>query len=320
MKKLAAATFAIVLSATSVASAGDPAAAQVQFDRALAAFEAGRTDEACELFAESNRLDPANGTLLNLARCHEKQGRVATAWAEYTDVATVARRAGDNARANVAAEAAARLAKELPTLTIVIADAPPGVTVIRDGVTLTSASLGNPLPIDPGKHQIEVRAPGHEPYSTEVDIAPRGEQSLSIPPLIPAPTAPTAPAPATEADEGPAPMLVAGIVLGAVGVTSLITGGVLGGISLSEADNAREDPTLCPNNMCTPAGRLYVDDAEAKGNASTALFVIGGLLSAGAATLIGVELGTRDKADDATAVVVPYVGPGAGGVVGVVQF
>src|SRR5687768_12013927 len=67
---------------------GNLGAAEVAFDEAIALSEAGKYEEACSKFEESDRLDHAMNTLFNLADCYEKIGRIASAWEAFSKVAS----------------------------------------------------------------------------------------------------------------------------------------------------------------------------------------------------------------------------------------
>jgi tetratricopeptide (TPR) repeat protein len=157
---------------------------------------AGKYDEACPKFAESQRLDPATGTLLNLAACHEKQGKLATAWIEYSDALFAARRDGREDRVEYARGRAAELEPKLSRLTLQLdagADHA-GLEIELDGATLGRAVIGASMPIDPGQHTLRASAPGKKPWTQAIEIAALADQKvLSIPRLEDAPPEPVAP-------------------------------------------------------------------------------------------------------------------------------
>src|SRR5260221_14727974 len=63
----------------------DPAAAEQLFLAGRAAMQQGSLETACQRFAESQRLDPAAGTLINLADCLERRGLIASSWQRWKE-------------------------------------------------------------------------------------------------------------------------------------------------------------------------------------------------------------------------------------------
>src|SRR5256885_1547996 len=95
--------------------------AQALFDEARELLAAGKYPEACRKFAESQRLDPGGGPVLNLALCHEKEGKIATAWADFREALGAARRDRRAERENLAREHLETLEPRLPRLTVRVA-------------------------------------------------------------------------------------------------------------------------------------------------------------------------------------------------------
>ncbi|MCA9632308.1 MAG: hypothetical protein KC766_31865, partial [Myxococcales bacterium] len=133
-------------------SAQDRATAEALFQQAKKLKDAENYEEACPKFAASNKLDPALGTLLNLADCHEQQGLTASAWAEFLEAATLARRAGQVDRAQVAQERATALESRLVRVSIVVKGKSriDGLEIKQDGSPVYAATWNTPVPIDPG--------------------------------------------------------------------------------------------------------------------------------------------------------------------------
>ena len=177
------------------------AVAEALYRQARDLMATGKYDEACPKLAQSQQLDPATGTLLNLAACHEKQGKLATAWLEYSDALVAARRDAREDRVQYARDRAAELELKLSRLTLLLAPNAdtPGLAIELDGASVGSAVFGAPTPVDPGKHSVRASAPAKISQVFSVEIgALADQQSLTIPPLEPAaePTAPPTPPPA----------------------------------------------------------------------------------------------------------------------------
>lgn len=157
----------------------DPAAAEALFRQGREAAEKGDHRTACAKFEESNRLDPAVGTIFNIADCQEKLGNVATAWTRFREVLDKLK-PGDERRP-IAEGRAKALEPRLPRLAVRFeGPRPEGTEVTRDGVVLRSASFDVPVPVDPGERVVRVTAPGHEPVVKKVNITEGSSETVVV--------------------------------------------------------------------------------------------------------------------------------------------
>ncbi len=151
------------------AQSRDPAAAEALFREGRRDMERRDPAAACKKFAESQRLDPAPGTLLNLAECEEAQGRLASAWTQLR--AALDQFPARDPRRPLAQRRVQALEPRVPKLTVRLpSDAPAGARVRRDEVELGPASLAIALPVDPGKHLVVLEAPGRASGRLEVTL------------------------------------------------------------------------------------------------------------------------------------------------------
>lgn len=192
MRKFAFA-FGLVVSlghaATLQAQPSDTALAETLYQQGKSLMDQKKYDDACPKFAESHRLEPATGTLLNLASCNEARGRLATAWAEYNDAIAAARRDNREDRVQFARDRIAAIEPKLARVTIVVPAEVEveGLEVRFDGQVFGKAAWGVPAPTDSGKHTIEVSAPKKKPWSQSLQVADAEQKTLQIPVLIDAP-------------------------------------------------------------------------------------------------------------------------------------
>ncbi len=178
-------------------------------------------DRGCGVLEQSYALRQRGDTLLNLAECHRRQGKTATAWREFDEairVATAVEFSEAIKAAQVHRDGLAKLLSELVIETPVGADRPEGLVVVLDGKPLPEQQWGETLYVDPGVHNVEATAPNHRPFSGSAEVKNAGGRSLIVvklefippPPPAPKPPPPKPPPPVMVEPEVPIWALVVG--------------------------------------------------------------------------------------------------------------
>ena len=263
-------------------------AAEALFVEGKRLMAAGTYAEACAKLAASERLDPAAGTLLNLADCYEKNGQLASAWIAFRDAATASERNGRAAWAEQATARARILEPRLSTLTIELdpAAAAPGTEVTCDGVPLVRSAWGIAVPVDPSTLRLEVRAQNKKAWTATVTVdAEHRHVVVTVPPLedlpasvtpppfedlhVPRPLPSGAPEDSTRF-QWTAPRLIGAASVG-VGVVGM---GIAAGLAL--AAKAEFDRSK------TETGQAQIDDSASaigKGNVATGIAIGGAVVT-----------------------------------------
>ncbi|MFI5302355.1 MAG: tol-pal system YbgF family protein [Polyangiales bacterium] len=257
-----------------LAQPSDPVAAEKLFRQGRASADAGDYPSACPAFAESLRLDPASGTLLNLADCEERIGRFASAWGHFKSLSR--NLPPTDERLELAHQRAAALAPRVPWIAIELApDAPRDTRVFRDDLEVDGAGVAAPWPADPGWHSVLVVAPGRESRSIAF-VAVAGE-TLRVVALAGAPL-PVQPRPAQSGH-------TAAWLLGAAGIASLGVGTYFGARAVAERSMSDAG---CTGGVCmTPSELATYESARSDARVSDVALGLGiAALAAGAVLLI----------------------------------
>lgn len=294
---------------------GASTAAQLLFDEAKALSKKGDLAAACPKFVESNKLEPAGGTILHAADCHQRQGKLATAWGEYNEALSFAIRDKRADREQIAREQIALLGPQLGKVLLVVpSDAREieALTVSIDGTTIGRAGWGSPVPLDEGTHVVTASAPGYRPRRMELSVtngvlttfavvAPEKEDTpIPTPPDVPKLT------PANSTDERQRTIALA---VGGIGLIALGVGAGFGIRAISIGDQSSRCTEGPPGrNGCS---REVVDEqntARTSAAISTVAFVAGAVVVGAAAVLWF----TAPKAAARTGVALGPIATGAG--------
>ena len=203
--------------------------AEARFQQGSEAFDRGHIEEACAAFSESLALYETVGTLLNLALCHEAQGKTASAWREFTHAGAEARDPAQRERRDFARQHAQKLEAFLARVVIDVDPDRAQVAIDLDGEPVTDALRGLPLFVDPGDHAIRASAPRRKDFVATIHV-PAGRVTAPIVVHLPAlevEPPPTSPPPVPELSSPPPSQgtrRLAGWVLGGVGVVGIGAG------------------------------------------------------------------------------------------------
>jgi hypothetical protein len=275
------------------------AAAEALFNEGQVLLFKRDFEAACRRFEQSQAIDPGVGTLLYLADCYERLGRLTSSWATYREAESAARAAGQADRSRVAHERAARLLPNLSKLSLTVApeNRVNGFELTINGKLIHSALFDVPFPVDAGRYELVARAPGRTEWSSLVDVAAGGEQkAVQIPVLengtgteasLAASTAAAengGAAPEPVADAGPplSARKTVGLVVAGGGVLATL-GGVLFGVAAKNKDD--EAKPSCPDGCATQVAAELNEDARTYATFANISYVVGGAAIATGAVL-----------------------------------
>lgn len=290
----------ILLSSTAFAEtdAESKAAAETLFRDGKTAYDAGDYASACPKLEGAVALTggEALGGALLLAHCYEKQGKLASAWGLYTEVAG---KAGVTGQAERAAQAASGAAALLPRLHYVSLRVPesivnlPDAELHRQGKSLRRELWASRFPVDPGQFTLEITARGKRAARKTVPIpdAP-GDTAVTVDPLVDEAPGAAPPLPLDGAKAPPALAAtpatlwsgprIAGVVIAAAGLVGMGVGVGLAAVAKGQYRDALADAKNCtalPGGGAACADLGPANDARGLGNVATATF----FASAGAA-------------------------------------
>jgi hypothetical protein len=264
----------------------DSVAAEALFTAGRADVERGDFASACPKFAESERLDPAAGTVINLADCEEHLGHLARSWQLWREA--VERLGADDVRRPAVAARAEAIDRRVPRLTIKHGrNVPPGTTIRRDDDELATRLVDVPVPVDPGEHVVLVDCEGFITGRYVIHLSEGAHETVAVEVGPPVPAAP-APRVAPRAESSPRWI---GFALLGVGALGAGIGTVTGLAAIDRKDV--EEKNCFPEKVCTPAGADAASEGRTLALTSTIGFVAAAVAIAGGVFFIVRSAGSR---------------------------
>lgn len=276
--------FAILMVSPARAETG---AAAALFDHGRDAMKRGNFEVACAKFDESNRLEPAVGTELNLALCEEELGHELSAWRRLQHVIDTLPRGDD--RLPIARQHRDNIDARLPRVRLIAVALPAAASISIGDSHLTTAGLGVDIPVERGEIKVVVEAPRHRPREYRLSLSHGVRETLLIeagPPVRPAAER-WAPAAARTAPPSRTGKTAGFVSLGVGG--ALLVAGATTGLAAIRAKHDMADE-CGEQSVCSQRGVEAAERGKALALASTFAFAAGALgLAAGTWLLLGTQ-------------------------------
>ncbi len=268
--------------------------------------------QACAKFEESLHENPAAiGTLLNVALCEEKLGKIASAVVKFTEARIRAKELGLPEHIRAAEEHIAALTPSVPHLTIKLAEQLPDTKILLADKLVAIEAIAD-VAVDPGEQEIVVSAPERLPYRAKLVVAKGEHQDVVVPALARSVT-----------------IKSSRLLIGQI--TTIVGGAATGagiGIGLyarhlyrQQFDDGRCTSDKAQGNRCTPEGQKQTNRAHTLGNVGTVVGVAGVLVAGvGAYLWYRSPKSTPNDAGDKKLAIVPEVNPDGLGLVAIGRF
>jgi hypothetical protein len=298
-----------------VASADSPSPSDRLGAEALAEegaklMAAGDYERGCKKYEESAMLDESPTRLIVLATCHERRGKVASAWAAFGEAAELAEARSEPKRLAQARESQKRLEPQIGRLKVIVPQESlvEDLVITRDGTPMPYTLWNLPVAVDPGAHVIRVTAPGRQAWQVEIGMMPGPSTVLlrvpvlqtdgDVPrterllldrrgPLTPqmvlsAPPSSSSDAPPPEDPSIGRTQRTVGLVLAGTGVVSLIAGTAFALAAKSTHDDLTD---TCMGNVCSAAAVTLLDQERSQSARANVALGIGLAALAGGAVV-----------------------------------
>lgn len=293
-------------------------------DRADQLFKKGkkllaekRYAEACTAFEDSDRIDPGIGAKLNVAKCYQEWGKLATAWRWFSDAEQLAKDTKDERAAKIHA-LAAELDASVPRLTV---KAPPdartsGVVIKLDGVAFDVSALGTERRVDPGPHQIDYLIDGAR-QSRTIPLERGGSSEVTLDlPQKPRGATEREPRPSAEGAGDPGrTRRIIGIGAASVGGAAVVIAGAITFQARGDYKDALTAYCRGAKDMCDAQGVTATHAARQRANIATVLAISGAAAIAGGLLLYVTAPSATPHSTEHALYLAPSIGGDGNGVV-----